>query len=467
VSLMSQIGMSGVRASQTALTTTSQNVANVNTPGFSRLRTEQMALSGHTTLSGGRGVEVTTIRRIADDFINRQLWRSTSEQGVNSSRQQYLVALEQMMASEGSNISGGLDDFYAALNAATSTPDSIALRQQILNEAKALAQRFNGLSNNIELQLKAVRGQREAMVTELNGLTGNIAELNKRIGYADATNGDSKALRDQRDSLVQSLAELADIRVGEAADGSFSISLANGQPLVAGQTAGKVSLKLVSEPTMGTTPAKTDNHQSFSLEFAGTDFPMARDGWGGKLGGLHDAEYTSLRSIQHSINQMAGELATQFNTALAAGTDLNNLNPGKALFTFTEDSVSKVLVINDLKPDELAFSSAANEPGNNKTLLALLELKNATITVDGNTSTLNDVYVSLLGKVASESRQGQADLETSTSVLSQVQAQRDSISAVNLDEEGVNLMNFQQAYQANLKVISTARDLFDSMLAVF
>src|SRR5690606_2654218 len=144
-----------------------------------------------------------------------------------------------------------------------------------------------------------------------------------------------------------------------------------------------------------------------------------------------------------------------------------NLNPGKALFTFTEDSVSKVLVINDLKPDELAFSSAANEPGNNKTLLALLELKNATITVDGNTSTLNDVYVSLLGKVASESRQGQADLETSTSVLSQVQAQRDSISAVNLDEEGVNLMNFQQAYQANLKVISTARDQFDSMLAVF
>jgi flagellar hook-associated protein 1 FlgK len=457
VSLMSQIGMSGVRASQTALTTTSQNVANVNTPGFSRLRTEQMSLSGHTTLSGGRGVEVTTIRRIADDYVNRQLWRSTSEQGINSSRQQYLVALEQMMASEGSNISGGLDDLYAALNATTSTPDSIALRQQILNEAGALTQRFNGLSNNIELQLKAVRGQREAMVTELNGLTGNIAELNKRIGYADATNGDSKALRDQRDSLVQSLAELADIRVGEAADGSFSISLANGQPLVAGATAATVSLS-----------AGASNEQDFKLSFAGTEFPMARDGWGGKLGGLHDAEYNSLRSIQGSINQMAGELATQFNTILASGTDLDG-NPGKPLFVYDPTSISQVLTVASLSPRELAFSaSGANAAqGNNETLLELIQLKNATVTVDGNTSTLNDAYASLLGKVASQSRQGQADLETATSVLAQVQAQRDSISAVSLDEEGVNLMNFQQAYQANLKVISTARDLFDSMLAVF
>ncbi len=457
MSLMSQIGMSGVRASQTALITTSQNVANVNTPGFSRQRTEQMSLSGSTALSSGRGVEVTTIRRIADDFINRQLWRSTSEQGINSSRQQYLIALEQLMASEGSNISGGLDDFYAALNAATSTPDSTALRQQILNDAGALAQRFNGLSNNIEQQLNGVRGQRASMVTELNGLTGNIADLNKRIAQADATNGDSKALRDQRDSLVQNLAGLADIRVGEAADGSFSISLANGQPLVAGATAATVSLI-----------TGANNEQDFKLTFAGTDFSMARDGWGGKLGGLYDAEYNSLRSIQGSINQMAGELANQFNTVLAGGTDLDG-NPGKPLFVYDATSISQVLTVANLSPRELAFSvSGPNAAqGNNETLLALIELKNATVTVDGNTSTLNDAYASLLGKAASQSRQGQADLETSTSVLAQAQAQRDSISAVSLEEEGVNLLNFQQAYEANLKVISTARVLFDSMLAVF
>ncbi|HLV15853.1 MAG TPA: flagellar hook-associated protein FlgK, partial [Pseudomonas sp.] len=212
MSLLSQIGYSGVRAAQVALTATGQNVANVNTPGYSRLGVEMGSLSGHTALSSGRGVQVNNIRRIADDFVNRQLWRATSDHGFNETRTKYLDALESLMASDGANISGGLDNFYAALSEATSTPDSIALRQQILNEAKALAMRVNGLSNNIESQLNGLRGQREAIVIELNGLTENIALLNKRITHVEASNGDAKALRDQRDALVQDLAELADVR---------------------------------------------------------------------------------------------------------------------------------------------------------------------------------------------------------------------------------------------------------------
>ena len=91
------------------------------------------------------------------------------------------------------------------------------------------------------------------------------------------------------------------------------------------------------------------------------------------------------------------------------------------------------------------------------------------VTIGGAVSvvTLNDAYATLLGGIASKSRQGQADVETATSVLNQAQAQRDSISAVNLDEEGVNLMNYQQAYQANLQVITTAGVLFDSVLGMF
>ena len=455
MSLLSQIGYSGVRATQVALTATGQNVANVNTPGFSRLGVEMGSLSGHTALSSGRGVQVNNIRRIADDFVNRQLWRATSHESFTESQQNYVSALETLMASEGSNISGGLDNFYAALSEATSTPDSIALRQQILNEARNLAQRVNSLSNNIETQLNGLRGQREAIIVELNGLTDNLATLNKRITHVEASNGDAKALRDQRDKLVQDLAELADVRVMEAADGSFNVSLANGQPLVAGPTAATVKLTTLA-----------NNHQDFSLEFAGTQFPLSRDVWGGQLGGLYEAEYNSLRAGQQTISQIAGHLATSFNTALAAGFDLNG-TAGQPLFTYDASSISQVLTVNDLQPADLALSSAATEKGNNDNLLALIGLKSAAVVVDGATTTLNDAYATLLGKVASLSRQGQADVETATSVLNQAQAQRDSISAVNLDEEGVNLMNYQQAYQANLKVITTAGALFDSVLGMF
>jgi flagellar hook-associated protein 1 FlgK len=460
---LSQIGYSGVRATQVALTATGQNVANVNTPGFSRLGVEMGSLSGHTALSSGRGVQVNNIRRIADDFVNRQLWRATSSESFTESQQKYVSALETLMASEGSNISGGLDNFYAALSEATSTPDSIALRQQILNEARNLAQRVNSLSNNIETQLNGLRGQREAIVVELNGLTDNLATLNKRITHVEASNGDAKALRDQRDKLVQDLAELADVRVMEAADGSFSVSLANGQPLVAGPTAATVKLTTLA-----------NNHQDFSLDFAGTPFPMSRDGWGGQLGGLYEAEYNGLRSTQKTISDIAGEIAALFNGVLADGNayDLDG-DSGLALelFTHTPGSISQVLKVNDLEPKDLAFSSAADEPGNNDKLRDLLALKNqkVTLTIGGVSSsvTLNDAYATLLGGIASQSRQGQADVETATSVLKQAQAQRDSISAVNLDEEGVNLMNYQQAYQANLKVITTAGALFDSVLGMF
>ena len=358
------------------------------------------------------------------------------------------------------------DNFYAALSEATSTPDSIALRQQILNEARNLAQRVNGLSNNIETQLNGLRGQREAIVVELNGLTENIATLNKRITHTEASNGDAKALRDQRDKLVQDLAELADVRVMEAADGSFSVSLANGQPLVAGPTAATVKLTTLA-----------NNHQEFSLDFAGTTFPMPANGWGGQLGGLHEAEYNGLRSTQATVSEIAQGIADLFNNVLTTGFDLDG-NAGQALFTYQAGSISQLLVVNDLAPKELAFSSVdpagdptANEPGNNDKLRELLELKSQTIsvTIGGAVSvvTLNDAYATLLGGIASKSRQGQADVETATSVLNQAQAQRDSISAVNLDEEGVNLMNYQQAYQANLKVITTAGVLFDSVLGMF
>lgn len=471
MSLLSQIGYSGVRATQVALTATGQNVANINTPGYSRLGVEMSSLGGHTAMSSGRGVQVDNIRRIADDFVNRQLWRATSQHGFNETRTKYLDSLESLMASEGANISGGLDNFYAALSEATSTPDSIALRQQILNEAKALATRVNGLSNNIETQLNGLRGQREAIVVELNGLTENIATLNKRITHVEASNGDAKALRDQRDALVHDLAKLADVRVMEAADGSFSLSLANGQPLVAGPSAAKIKLTTLAS-----------NHQEFSLEFAGTTFPMPNDGWGGQLGGLHDAEYNSLRATQETVSEIASHIANLFKQVLNGGTytdptgtthtwaggrDLNGNSPTKDLFTYHANSISAVLMVSsDITPEELAFSSDGL-PGNNGALLELLQLKGMKVDVDGASNTLNDAYATLLGGVASASRQSQADSETSKSVQAQAQSQRDSISAVNLDEEGVNLMNYQQAYQANLKVITTAGVLFDSVLGMF
>ncbi|MEN0036266.1 MAG: flagellar hook-associated protein FlgK [Cellvibrio sp.] len=455
MSNISQIAYSGINAAQIGLTTTGQNIANINTPGYSRLNTVTESLSGISSLNAGGGVKVTSIRRLSSEFQNQQLWRATTEQHYYNSSQQYLTALETLMSGDGASISSGLDQFFAALSEASATPGSIALRQQIISEAKNLAQRFNGLNSNIDAQLNALHEQRTAMATEINGLTTNLALLNKKIIETESINGDTSALRDQRESLVNQLSQYASIRVGEIADGSISISLANGQPLVAGSTAGQLK---VSETMSG--------EQEVALSFAGTSFPLKQDNFGGAFGGLYSVEYDNLRPMKASLEEMAEQLADMVNNTLATGFDLNGA-AGQPLFAFNSGSSTDLLSVNNLNPAELALSSAAGETGNNEVLLDLLNLKGQTITLGASSVTLNDAYAILLGQVASASRQNQADLDTATAVTGQAQSQRDGVSAVSLDEEYVNMMTYQQAYQANMKVISTANQLFDNMLAAF
>ncbi|CAM5291239.1 flagellar hook-associated protein FlgK [Pseudomonas stutzeri] len=455
MSILSQIGYSGVRASQIALSATGQNIANVNTPGFSRLAPELHSLGGQTASSIGGGVQVSSIRRLSNDFQNQQLWRASTEKNYYGTSQQYLTALEGLLDSEGSSVSVGLDNFYAALSEASSTPESIALRQQILSEAKQLAQRFNGLNANIDTQLGALEGQRVAMVSEINGLSSNIAELNAQILEMESSGRDTATLRDYRENLIKDLSQYAGIRVQEAADGSLGVSLVNGQPLVAGTTAGQLQ---VSENLAG--------EQELTLVFAKTSFPLIQDGLGGSLGALYDMEYGALRPAQDDLHAMAGALAQAVNDTLAGGFDLNG-NPGQPLFVYNPASTSGMLAIGTLSTQELALSSVAGEVGNNQTLLALLGTKTTSVTVGGDAVPLNDAYAGLVGRIASASRQNQADHAAATTVAEQAQAQRDSVSAVNLDEEAVNLMAYEQAYQANMKVISTSNELFNAVLAMF
>jgi flagellar hook-associated protein 1 FlgK len=455
VSSLYQIASSGVRASQVALASTGQNIANVNTPGFSRLQTVTSSLAGLSGLNAGGGVTVTSIRRMTNDFHNQQLWRATTAEQYYGTTQQYLTALEGLMSGDGSSISVGLDQFFAAVSEASATPDSIALRQQIISEASNLAQRFNSLNSSIDDQVSALHEQRVAMATEINGLSENIALLNKKIVEAESVNGDSSALRDQRESLVGELAQYASLRVNETADGALNVALANGQPLVAGTTAGLLQVS-----------ASATGEQEVALSFAGTSFPLRQDTFGGAFGGLYSAEYDQLRPNQQSLKSMAQGLASMVNATLAGGYDLNGAS-GQALLRFDASSSTAMLVASNLTAEELALSSQPDESGNNEVLLSLVALKNQKITLNGSQVSLNDAFTSLLGRVASDSRQSQADLSAATSVTEQAQAQRDSVSAVNLDEEAVDLMAYQQAYQANMKVISTANQLFDALLAAF
>ncbi|CAM3029049.1 flagellar hook-associated protein FlgK [Pseudomonas plecoglossicida] len=455
MSSMSQIGYSGIAAGQRGLHASAQNVANLNTPGYSRLTTVTGSLAGPSSLSAGGGVEVSEVRRIVDDFKNRQLWHATTEMHRYKAAQEYLGSLECAMDSEGASVRTGLDQFFAALSEASSRPADLPQRQQVLDETKSLTQCVNGLNSNIDDQLKALRGQRSDIVNEINGLAGNLARLNKKVVETQSHGGDSSVLQDERDLLIGKLSQYVDIRVTEARTGALSVSLADGLPMVSGHTAGQLSIM-----------ALAGGGQEVSLSFIDSHFVLGQSALGGALGGLHNVEHGELLEARERLGKMAQALTEMVNESQSRGYGLNGL-VGLELLTCNPGNVTKLLQMNDLRPEGLAFADKPDEKGSNTVLLGMIELKNKKVQIQGNQVTLSEAFSSMLGQVASVSRCNQADLKTATDVAMQAQAQRDSVSAVSDSEEALAIMDYSKTVQANMKVIQVDNELFGYLLACF
>jgi len=188
--------LTGAHAAQIALDTTSQNIANVMTPGYTRQGT--LMVSQRATQAGqispGDGVKVPSLIRFSDDYKNLQRWQAASELSQRSIPQPYLTQLEQVMGDDTSSINSGLDGFFGALNAASVEPTSMPLRQQVITSARALAQRFNNLNEVLSNQQTSISRQRASTVEQVNSVSQAVADLNDDIGIAQATGTNASAL---------------------------------------------------------------------------------------------------------------------------------------------------------------------------------------------------------------------------------------------------------------------------------
>lgn len=451
--------LSGALAARAALAVTSQNIANLQTQGYTRqgILLRAAAPTGNAGYSPGNGVQTPQLIRFADAYKSQQLWESASTQGRHAGVQTYLTQLERVMGDDVSTINGGLDSFYAALNAASVEPTSLPLRQQVIASAEALTVRFNSVNQVLANQRTAIAQQRSAAVDQINVLSNEIAMLNGQIAGAGATGTNPSSLMDERDNRIDALAALVGLNVVDQPDGSRSVSLRNGTPLVVGTTVGKLE----------TAPPLADGTPALSVKFARETFTLASRDLGGQLGGLDDYQAKTLQPLILSISDMATGLTTLFNNQLAAGFAPDG-TPGKPLFQLDTSSVSAMLTITPgLTAQDLAFSSDATKPGDSGNLLALIGLKDQSVPIASlGTVQLGDAYTQLVSNLGTTSQQNQAALSVAETVRSYAKANWASTSGVNEDEEAVNLVQFQQMYQANMKVFSTANALFDATLAI-
>jgi flagellar hook-associated protein 1 FlgK len=447
--------LSGALASQLALSASSQNIANLQTAGYTRQSALLSAVAPSIgTNQAGNGVTVTSLLRFSDNYKTQQLWRTNSTLGEASQTQPYLTQLEQVMGDEESNLSSGIDDFFSALNAVAGVdPTSTPLRQQVVTAGNLLAQRFNSMNNVFNTQLQSIREQRTAIVNSANASIASIASLNTQIANANATGSNVSALIDARDQAIDSLANQVALEVSDQPDGTRNVSLKTGQALVLGGLAGKLSV------TGGA-------NQEFSLEFAGTSFDLDTTKAGGQLGGLSSYEQDTLLPLQEGVAQMAEQIADKVNTQLKAGYAMDG-SAGTAMFVYTPGNTSSMLqVVDGFETADLAFSGDKTS-GDTGNLQKLVDIKNQTITVTNlGTVLLSDADTQLVGKLAVDSQQNQSALDTAQTMRDQASDDWKSTSGVNQDEEAVNLVEYQNMYQANMKVMSVANALFDATLAM-
>ena len=437
------IALSALLTSQQALETTSNNVANVNTPGFSRQRPVLVPGDPVTlgSLSIGTGVVLEKIQSLRDSILEIQLHQETQRQSKLNTSLAALQQMQTMFSSADSGIGAAISNFFNSLQQLSPDPSNLSLRQGVLTAAGTMATGFNTTARNLETQRGNLDLNVVQTVNQINTLTTQIAKVDQQIAVLENANQDASTLVDQQTNLIRQLSGLVDVSVIQT-DHGIALTTSNGTALVSGGN----SFAL-------TTQVGGDGMQHVLAQ--GIDITSSLTG--GSLAGLIQMRDQEIPGILSSLDQLAAGLATALNTANAQGDDLYG-NLGGNLFVpppVGGVGAAAALTVSITDPALIAASSDGT-PGSNGNL-AVLSAVHDQLMANGQTPTGS--YASIVFQVGSDTANASADVDSSNLILQQLQDQRGSISGVSLDEEAANLIQYQTAYQAAARVVSTVNAL--------
>ncbi|MDY6928358.1 MAG: flagellar hook-associated protein FlgK [Pseudomonadota bacterium] len=323
------IATSGVNASSKLLSTTSNNIANVNSEGYVRERS-----SVAHQLYGGVG-RVTT-ERIIDQFAQNQLRRDITQVGEWETFANKTAAIDNMLANEANSISTGLSDFFASMQTAADDPTNLATRSLVLSEGESLLRRLTSVSDFMSFKEEELNLEFTSMVNRANNLIETIGDLNKSIMVlkGNSTGDEPTALINERDNAINNLAELMDISVRESknAAGSLLVNLSSGESLVLED--GSFNLFELTDNA-----DFMQKQLQLSTNFEGskpnTNIRITEDDLGGSLGGLFRYRDDILGPAQRDIGQLAVSFADAVNQQNRFGMDLD-FQLGSDIFTLPE-----------------------------------------------------------------------------------------------------------------------------------
>ncbi len=466
LSAVMEMGKSGLNVYRVATEVTGENIANVNTPGYSRqrviLETAPPATSNGFPL--GSGVTISTVERYYDGLLQQQLVNANTTTGYDSTKSQVLQQIEPTfneITQDGLGTS--ISNFFSAWQDLSSNPSGSAERQGVLSRAQILADNFQSVSTTLNNTITTQDQALKPLTDDINSTINNIAQLNGQIQQTELVSGNANELRDQRDLLIQQLAENMGIKYTENSNGTTDVYVQNGATknyLVQGTQTGSLA-------TGGTTPATTVTITDVAGATVAVDplaaTPLYTAPDGGALWATMQMRDITIPSYLSKVDELANQVATQVNTLHQAGFDING-DPGGAFFSGT---TAGTIAVNITNSDNIAAAgSAATAPGGNDNALAIANLQNTTIAFTSGTTTISNYYDALVSKVGLDVKSAKTVQSQDEAFTKQLSTLRDSNSGVSLDEELTNLVMYQRSYQASAKLITAASEMMDTVIGM-
>jgi flagellar hook-associated protein 1 len=434
-----ETSLRGLLAQQQALNTTSHNIANASTPGYSR-QTAVLEASPAYTVPGvgtgptgpgqiGTGVDVASYQRIRDAFLDVQYRAQSMLQGQAQANQDGLQQV-QLAFNEptDSGLSSLLSNYWSAWQNLSNNPEDMGTRQSLAQSASSLADGFTSLSNQLTT-LQSQMGQNVTdTLTQVNNFGSQIAQLNLTISKLEVAGDTPNDLLDQRDLLLDKLSALGNVSTTAGANGSIDVSF-GGAALVTSSTAATLAESNLTGLTSG------------------------------KLQGLITLRDTTIPGYQSQLNTIASTLISATNAQSGLGFDLNG-NPGGAFFTGTDATniaVNPALISNP----GLIAASATGAVGDAGNAIAIADMQRSPLI---GSSTIDTAYTQLVTQVGADVQQTNNQVATTTALVNALDNQRQSVSGVNLDEEMTNMITFQRGYQASARAMNAMDEMLDQLI---
>lgn len=322
------ISQSGLRAASLGLATTSHNIANVNTAGYSRQEVVQAASLANRTGAGyaGTGVDVTAIQRIANSFLTKQAHAATSDAANTSTAYDYLTRMAELLTSDSSSISASMDRFFSSIQDLAAQPSGVTQRQAVLSQATAVANQYATLDNQLSSMSIEIGQKLQTSVNSVNSMAVQVAKLNDQIALQIGAGFTPNDLLDQRDALIRQISGQVKVSTVDEPDGRVNVFLPSGDPLVLGND----TLTL----TVQRNPLDPDKYQLAAQGAVTGNIPrtiQATTDLGGAIGGML-ASQDDIITARNELGRMAIAMADAINTQQGLGRDLNG-NYGQAMFS--------------------------------------------------------------------------------------------------------------------------------------